>query len=65
MMLLGKGLTIRLNLRNDAYHATPRSVFPSETFEDNKADIDMPDTWFRILNPQLHTTEIVCSNEFK
>jgi hypothetical protein len=70
LLLCGWGLSIRLNLRNDAHHWTTSSIFPAKSIDDAGADpigvaIACPDVWFKILNPRLYTKEIVPSNEFK
>lgn len=65
LLLCGWGLSVWINLRNDAFHRSTSSIFPAASIADAGAAVACPDTWFKIVNPWLYTKEIVPSNEFK
>lgn len=65
LLLCGRGLSIWLNLRNDAFHWSTSTVIPAVSPANAAAAVACPDIWFKVLNPRLYTKEIVPSNEFK
>lgn len=64
LLLAGRGMTLRIDMRSDANHWVPGVGWAGATYS-NVGTEDYADAWFKFTNVKLYTIEIVPSNEFK
>lgn len=65
LLLSSRGITIRMDLRTDAFHRVPKRSLTCANFNDGDVNVDIPDLRFKFTNLTIYTVEIVPSLDFQ